>query len=182
MPRFRMSRLNLQAPNTPVQPTSFAGGPPAESFDRLGDGAISIRSRFDDALALHQLGRFDGALLSALVAAAATARLEMPDRSIGDRECFEAFLCKSDACQRIRGIEYRGELHSIPHIFYKWLRCELVHEAGIPLDIEFVGDPGDGSLSIRAGGAPEYTLQLSHGWLFEVLHLVKASPANESQF
>jgi hypothetical protein len=141
-----------------------------------------IRRRFDDALALHQLGRFDGALLGALVAAAATARLEMPDRSIGDRECFEAFLNKSTACQRTRGVEYRGELRSIPRIFYKWLRCELVHEAGVPLDIEFVGDPDDGSLSSRAGGAPEFTLQLSHGWLFEVLHLVETSSANVSQF
>jgi len=143
---------------------------------------MSVRRRVDDALALHQLGRFDGALLSALVAAAATARREMPDRSVGDRECFEAFLSRSRACTCIKGVEFRGELRSVPSIFYKWLRCELVHEGGVPLDIEFVGDPDDGGLSVRAGGAPEYVLQLSHGWLFEVLHFVQTSPANRDEF
>src|SRR6185295_14062865 len=127
---------------------------------------MSIRRRVDDALALHQLGRFDGALLSALVAAAATARRETPDRNVRDRECFERFLGKSAACQRIFNVEYRGALHSIPHIFYKWLRCELVHEGAVPIDIEFLGDPNDGVLSLRAGGAPQEVLQLSHGWLF----------------
>lgn len=133
-------------------------------------------------MALHNLGRFDGALLSALIAAAATARKEKPDkRNVGDRECFEAFLAKGTA-KRITGVEFRGELHSIPHIFYKWLRCEFVHEGGIPMDIEFVGDVNSGLLSIRAGGAPNYVLQLSHGWLFEILHLVKTSPMNMEEF
>ena len=143
---------------------------------------MSIRNRYDDALALYQLGRFDGFLLSALVAAAATARRETPDHAVGDRETFEAFLAKSDACQRVLSVEFRGEQHSIPHIFYKWLRCELVHEGGIPFDIEFIGEPQDGRLSLRAGGAPNYVLQLSHGWLFEILHLVRTSPANWKEF
>jgi hypothetical protein len=143
---------------------------------------MSIRRRVDDALALHQLGRFDGALLSALVAAAATARRETPDRRVSDRECFETFFAKSTACQRILSVEYRDELHSIPHIFYKWLRYELVHEGTVPLDIEFVGDPKDRVLSLRAGGAPLEVLQLSHGWLFEVLHLVQTSLANRGEF
>jgi len=143
---------------------------------------MSIRKRVDDALALHSLGRFDGALLSALVAAAATARREIPDRRISDKECFEAFLHKSKACQRILSIEFRGEMHSIPHIFYKWLRCELVHEGGIPLDIEFIGNPNDCALSLRAGGVPHYTLQLSHSWLFEIIQLVKSSSVNRDDF
>jgi hypothetical protein len=143
---------------------------------------MTVRRRVDDALALHQAGRFDGALLSALVAAAATARREIPDRVVGDRECFETFLGKSKACQHILAVEYRGEPHSIPHIFYKWLRCELVHEGSLPVDIEFVGDSNDGTLSLRAGGAPDYVLQLSHGWLFEVLYLVQTSPANCDEF
>lgn len=82
----------------------------------------------------------------------------------------------------IVGVEFRGELHSIPHIFYKWLRCELVHEGGIPMDIEFVGNTGSKQLSLRAGGAPHYVLQLSHGWLFEILHLVKTASVNRDEF
>lgn len=142
---------------------------------------MSISRRVEDAMTLHKLGRFDGALLSALIAAAATARKENPDRKIGDRDCFEAFLAKG-AARRIVGVEFRGELHSIPHIFYKWLRCELVHEGGIPMDIEFVGDVADKRLSIRAGGAPHFVLQLSHGWLFEILRQVQESPANKDAF
>jgi hypothetical protein len=142
---------------------------------------MSIRRRVEDAMTLHDLGRFDGALLSALIAAAATALKERPDKKIGDRECFEAFLAKGTS-QRIVGVEFRGELHSIPYIFYKWLRCELVHEGGIPMGIEFVGDVGSRLLSIRAGGAPNYVLQLSHGWLFEILDLVRTSPLNNDDF
>ncbi len=79
-------------------------------------------------------------------------------------------------------VEFREELHSIPHIFYKWLRCELVHEGGIPVDIEFVGTATDRQLSIRAGGAPHYVLQLGHGWMFEILHLVQTASVNRAEF
>lgn len=142
---------------------------------------MSIRRRVEDAIELYKLNRFEGALLCALVAAAATARKEEPNKNVGDRECFEAFLA-GGAFQRIGAVEFRGKLHTIPHIFYKWLRCELVHEGGVPMDIEFVGEKSSGMLSLRAGGAPSYVLQLGHGWLFEILHLVKTSKANEDEF
>jgi hypothetical protein len=142
---------------------------------------MSIRRRVEDALALHDLCRFDGALLCALVAAAATARKEEPSKKVSERACFESFLAKG-AARMIVGVEFRGELHSIPHIFYKWLRCELVHEGGIPMDIEFVGDIGSKQLSLRAGGAPHYVLQLSHGWFFEILRLVKTASVNRDEF
>jgi hypothetical protein len=141
---------------------------------------MSIRRRVEDAVELYKLNRFEGALLCALVAAAATARKEQPNKNVGDRECFEEFLAKGPF-QRIGGVEFRGKLHTIPHIFYKWLRCELVHEGGVPIDIEFVGDESSGVLSLRAGGAPSYVLKLSHGWLFEIMHLVKTSSVNEDE-
>lgn len=142
---------------------------------------MSIRRRVEDAMFLQGNGRFEGALLVALVAAAATARKEQPDRNVNDRECFEMFLGKGHA-RHIGGVEFRGEIHSIPHLFYKWLRCELVHEGGIPLDIEFVGNLENRQLGIRAGGAPHYVLQLTHGWFFEILEMVKTSPANHDEF
>lgn len=142
---------------------------------------MSIRRRVDDAMRLYKLRRFDGALLCALIAAAATARKERPDRKICDRECFEAFLAKGGALRIVR-VEFRGELHPVPHIFYKWLRCELVHEGSIPMDIEFVGHPEDPKTSVRAGGAPHFVLQLGHGWMFEILHLVRNSPSNKGEF
>ena len=101
---------------------------------------MSIRKRVEDALLLYKNGRHEGAFLTALVAVAATARREYPNRKMTDRECFETFLNK-----RHRGIlqvEFRGELHTIPYIFYKWFRCELVHEGGLPMDVEFIDSAG----------------------------------------
>lgn len=140
---------------------------------------MSIKRRIDDALVLYRAGRFEGALLSALVAAAATSVNEAPKELMRDRVRFETFLQKG-AFTRIVKVEFRGEMHSLPHIFYKWLRCELVHEAGVPFDIEFIGNPEDPMLSVRAGGTPKYVLQLGYGWFFEILKLVQSAPTNNN--
>ena len=50
---------------------------------------------------------------------------------------------------------------------YKWLRCELVHEAGLPIDIQFEVD--DARRGLRAGGAPAFTLLLTTGWFHKLL-------------
>jgi hypothetical protein len=120
---------------------------------------MSIRTRIDDAILLYKNGRYEGAFLTALVAVAATARLEYPDRKMSDRECFETFLDKK--YRGVLKVEFRGDLHTIPHVFYKWFRCELVHEGGLPIDVEFIKSD---EMSLRAGGAPEYVLKISHGW------------------
>lgn len=138
---------------------------------------MSVRARVEDALFLYSGGRHEGAFLSALVAVAASARREVPDRSIGDRECFERFLD-----QRWRGVlavEFRGECHPIPRIFYKWFRCELVHEGGLPVDVQFIDTE---ELSVRAGGAPEYVLKVSHGWFHWLIRAVIDAPCNVSEF
>ena|SRR5438128_1369457 len=126
---------------------------------------MSIRQRIDDATYLWDSGRREGAFLSALIAVAAMSRRKYPQK--GDREAFEQFL--KDGCAARVSVEFRGELHPVEHIFYKWLRCELVHDAGIPIDIQFMADDGPG-LSLRAGGAPEYVLKLSYGWFHHLLN------------
>jgi hypothetical protein len=142
---------------------------------------VSIRSRIEDALFLWQNGRYEGAFLSALVAVAATSRRQYPDRKkMRDREAFEQFL--KDAHSIRINVEYRGECHPIEHIFYKWLRCELVHEGGVPIDIEFMLDEEPGMMAIRAGGAPEYILKISHGWFHHLVASVVKSPINADQF
>jgi hypothetical protein len=99
---------------------------------------MSIRARVEDALLLWESGRREGAFLSALVAVAATSRQRFPDRkAVGDREAFERSV---SAAHSVRlSVEYRGEVHPIEHVLYKWLRCELVHEGEVPVDIEFIG-------------------------------------------
>jgi hypothetical protein len=138
---------------------------------------MSIRRRVEDAILLYREERYEGAFLNILVAIAASARREIPNRKIGDRDCFEQFLEK-----RWRGIlkvEYRGECHPIPHIFYKWFRCELLHEGGLPVDIEFIKSQ---SMSVRAGGAPEFVLKISHGWFHWLLQSVIQAPRNAEEF
>jgi hypothetical protein len=137
---------------------------------------MSIRSRIDDAVFLWKHNRFEGAFLSVLAAVSATSRRQFP-KPIGDRKAFEDFL-KQGVFERI-GVEYRGEVWPIYHIFYKWFRCQLTHEGGLPMDIEFTPEK---ELRIRAGGAPEYVLKVSYGWFYELVHLVVHTSENADQF
>lgn len=142
---------------------------------------MSIRARIDDALFLWDNGRLEGAFLSALAAVAASARRQFPDRkAVGDREAFERFLASAHSV-RI-SVEYRGECHPVEHIFYKWLRCELVHEGGIPVDIRFMPDAQPGAMSVRAGGAPDFVLKISHGWFDHLVSAVISAPVNADEF
>lgn len=139
-----------------------------------------IRDRIDDALLLWQHDRREGAFLSVLVAVAVTARLRFPDPSVGDRQAFERFLYAAHSVRL--SVEYRGACHPVEHVFYKWLRCELVHEAGVPLDIVFVPTERRGELSVRAGGPPSYVLQLSESWFDHLVHTVASAPEVQVSF
>ena len=142
---------------------------------------MSIPERVEDAEFLCQHGREEGALLSALSAVAATARLRFPDRkAVKDGDAFRQFL--EDTHSVRLSVEFRGEIHSIEHIFYKWLRCELVHEGGLPVDIRFMDDKEPSALSVRAGGAPEFILKLSRSWFRHLLNSVVTAPENRSVF
>jgi hypothetical protein len=137
--------------------------------------------RIEDALFLWENGRREGAFLSALVAVAATSRQRFPDRNaVKDKDAFEQYLSSAHSVRL--SVEYRGEAHPIEHIFYKWLRCELLHEGALPVDIEFMPDEHPGALTVRAGGAPEFTLKLSHGWFHHLIGTVVKAPENKYLF
>ncbi|MGD0536798.1 MAG: hypothetical protein ABSC03_04035 [Verrucomicrobiota bacterium] len=136
-----------------------------------------IDNRLGDALLLWKTGRREGAFLSALIAVAAAARRRYP--TLKDREAFEKFLAD---CHTVRiSVEYRGECHPVEHIFYKWLRCQLVHEGGLPPDIRFTKDSEPGSMSVRAGGAPEFILKIGTGWFSHMIASVQQAPENADQ-
>ena len=142
---------------------------------------MSIQRRVQDAEFLWQHKRYEGALLSALIAVAATARLRYPNRkTVKDGEAFEQFL-KAAHSVTLKA-EFRGELHTIEHILYKFFRCELVHDGGLPIDIQFLLDTEPGVLSVRAGGSPEFILKLSQGWFYHLLHTVVSAPENKGAF
>ena len=125
-----------------------------------------LQERIDDARFLWRSGRREGAFLLALVAIAARARLEHPSIA-GDRERFERFL-RSRLTQTI-SLEFRGEMQTWQHLFYKWMRCTLVHEGGLPIDIAFMEGVGENDLMLRAGGGPDFKLLVSPGWLSKLL-------------
>jgi hypothetical protein len=134
-----------------------------------------IRDRIDDALLLWKNGRHEGALLCALVAFAATAQKRFP--KVKDAERFERFWAQTHP--GVLGVEYRGECQRIEHVFYKWLRCQLVHEARLPPDLKFAREAKSNTMSLRAGGAPEYVLKIGHGWFYEIVRCVVNAPENE---
>jgi hypothetical protein len=140
---------------------------------------VSIKARVGDALLLWERQHHEGALLFALTAVAATSRRRYPDRKVADRDAFERFLTSAHTVRL--SVEFRGECHPIEHILYKWFRCELVHEGGLPVDIEFTSSLGSG-LSVRAGGAPAFKLLLSHGWFQHLLQAVSGAPENAAEF
>jgi hypothetical protein len=142
---------------------------------------MSIRARVEDSLLLWDAGRHEGAFLCALVAVAATSRRRFPDRkAISDGVAFVQFL-ESSHTVRIK-VEYRGECLPVEQIFYKWFRCQLIHEGGLPIDIEFMLDSEPGTMSVRAGGAPDFILKVSHGWFHHMINAVSSAPENAAEF
>lgn len=126
----------------------------------------SIRERVQDAKLLWDAERREGAFLVVLVAIAGRARREYP-RSVGDRDAFARFI-ESRFRPRI-SVKFRGELRPLEQVFYKWMRCELVHDGGLPIDLRFKEDAESGELSVRAGGAPNYVLLISPGWFDQLV-------------
>lgn len=153
---------------------------------------MSIRARVEDAIALFAAGRHDGALLSVLIAIAATSRrrrpestlsIRKPGKSMGDGEAFEAFLADEmvNICRvKNYNVMFRGKLQRLEHVFYKWLRCELTHKGGLPKDVVFEPQQSPGGMRIvvdRKNG-----IRLSHGWLDGLVNAVINAPENRDQF
>jgi len=121
---------------------------------------LGIQDRIDDASLLWNEGRRESGLLLACIAVAARARQVLPEEK---REAVAfARLLRDGLSVQLR-VEFRGELWDIETLLYKWVRCELVHEAAVPIDIAIDDALGEG-LAVRAGGAPNFTLALSPGW------------------
>lgn len=127
--------------------------------------------RIEDARFLWDQGRRGSGLLLACAAVAAQARREYP--KAGDGEGFRRLIRESLSFEL--SVEFRGEQRPIEQLLYKWVRCELMHTAAVPLDIEIDDELGDG-LALRAGGAPEYVVKLSPGWFDFLLSVATKTP------
>jgi len=138
---------------------------------------MSIAQRVEDAEFLWESGRFEGAFLSALVAFAGTARrlrpLPVPD-SKAFRELFrEQFGVGAS-------ISFRGELVSLDSLIYKWLRCELVHEGGLPVGLKIDAKDTHSLASIRM--TEGYPVSIPATWYHSLIINVVGHPVNIDQF
>lgn len=144
------------------------------------DGLNGIVERIEDARMLYSNGRRMGALLSVLVALAATARKRYPREDYKDREAFTRFL-KDDMHKAGLGltgnfnIGWGDRSFTFEELLYELVRCDLVHEATVDHDIEFIPGPG---LSISVGEG----VVLSDGWIDALAKLVVEAPENQGIF
>lgn len=102
---------------------------------------------------------------------------------MGDAEAFETFV--GEEMVSICGAEnfnvrFRGDMHRIESVFYKWLRCELAHAGSLPSDVHFVRDQPSGGRMISV--EPSSGLTLGHGWLIALIDVVINAPENRDQF
>jgi hypothetical protein len=110
---------------------------------------MSIRKRIEDADLLFQCGRKEGALLLVLIAVAATSRKRYPRKDYKDKKAFEEFVCeemskyapgwKKDT--KVDSI-FQGEPLWMPKVLYELIRCNLAHEAELPIYISFEDGKG----------------------------------------
>jgi hypothetical protein len=133
---------------------------------------VEVRRRVEDANVLWRLGRREGAFILALVAVGAAARRAHP--TLHDRAAFETYLLSQRRWRM--SAEYRGEQMPVETILYKLLRCQLVHEAGMAADVQFLDGVPDDEFALRAGGAPEYVLKVSPSWFHHLTACALAVP------
>jgi hypothetical protein len=164
---------------------------------------MSIRQRLEDAVILDGIGRKDGALLSVLIAVAATSRLRYPEgtksnlkpgNEMGDSEAFQTFLGEesesiygkgrflklSSPCPDPKNPTAPAANLSHSAILYKYVRNELVHTAKLPYTIEFQRY-NDGGLH-TAYIATENKFVFSDSWLSRLIRVIVFAGENNGRF
>ena len=138
---------------------------------------MTIAQRLDDAEFLWLAGRREGAMLSALVAFAATARRALPDEKY-DSVAFQRLF--QEQLNSAWTITFRGKSTPLSLLFYKWLRCELVHQGTLPVELSFNDDDSGGLFDVALSG--NYSISLSNVWYHSLVLAVLGHPANADIF
>ena len=131
----------------------------------------SAEERVQDALRLWSLGRREGAFLLAIVAVIVRAKQVYPSAT-SDGDAFQKLI--ADRFQPRLSVEFRGEQWPIERVFYKWFRCEIVHQGNLPVDVRFMDDAAEDELTVRAGGRPEFVLLVSPGWFHQLVEWARS--------
>jgi hypothetical protein len=106
---------------------------------------VSIADRLEDARLLYAHGRFEGALMSALAAAAGTSALRYPKGTASitnpkeKMQDKEKFVCFLDGIPPIAGalVRLHGKCEPVAAILYDYLRCSLMHAGKLRKEVNF---------------------------------------------
>lgn len=161
---------------------------------------MSVRARIEDAKALWTAGRQEGAVISVLIAVAATVRKRYP-KPMPDSKAYKRFI--RDELAKITygptenvAFFFRGNHHCpIEEIIYTFIRCELLHEGALPNDIRLT-DPvaGNGEPSGKSPDGTPYDGKLFNklvledvlgfpiGWVWNLIRVVAEAPENQREF
>jgi hypothetical protein len=140
---------------------------------------MSVRDRLTDAQVLYSNGRKEGALLSVLVAVAATSKKRYPSGIKNDSDAFKSLL--AEELPRAIGVgkfsvKYRGSMILLQDLLYKYIRCVLTHEAELPDDILF--EPSD-MLSVNVA---DESITFSDRLIDVLATIVRNARENEHEF
>jgi hypothetical protein len=142
---------------------------------------MSVQTCLEDARLLIEHGRDEGALLSVLVAVAATARRRFPQGTKGDRGAFEAFVTQeipNISSMNSISLMFQGQNRPLGEVLYKWLRCNLAHEGELPPEIGFVPDPVPGKLLVHNQAGPPERIVFSHTLVILLADMVARAKEN----
>ena len=151
---------------------------------------MSISDRLADSRLLYSQGRRDGALLSVLVAVAATSRRRYP-QPVKDGDAFSQFIADEmlvvtggaieNVNVKVPGADpekYQDQMMPLGVCLYKFVRCQLAHEGTMPNSVEFIEGGSDYS-SIQV---TESALRLSEDHMVRLGRTVEFAPENLDQF
>ena len=115
---------------------------------------MSIKERIEDGHILYHNGKTQGALLSVLIAVTATSRKRRPRDSCLDKDAFitfvgEEMLAITSGSVKNFNVRFREQMIPLQEFLYKFVRCELAHEARLPSDVRFVKAPQPTSFSVE---------------------------------
>lgn len=196
---------------------------------------MSVHDRLDDARVLYAAGRRTGALLSVLVAVAATSRKRYPKSDVpSDGDAFRKFVAEEmmtingvlanycaeqartaagrfDRAVKARGmtlgtflesviaerlsgsettdlqeiekilgsgvyVHFRDQTITLDDLLYRFVRCELAHEATLPDDVVFLPRT-EGRMRIQV---TDNQVILDDAWIEALAGAVESAPENAS--
>jgi hypothetical protein len=147
---------------------------------------VSIKNRIEDAELLWSAGRKEGAFIMVLIVVAATSRKRYP-KPMADSKAFKQFIL--DEMGTITGgpkynvaFPFKGnDKTPLEDILYYHLRCQLVHEGGMPETIVFTPPKVERGKVFNVLRLTD-PLGFPEGWVINLAKAVQEARENSDMF